>query len=379
MFATENSEYRTLYIMKEDDPKEYFKTAKIGLIYVDSSCKVRSINREAEKMCGVNRAKVIGQTAHEAFCHFGDQFVRLFKLADYEDFQTYNSRFLQQEKTCYFHADAIRLRDAQGDSTGIVVVLQDVSEIRTTLRQIQTTQLLMSMGELAAGVAHHVRTPLTTISGYLQIMLNRLDNDQYTVRRDIVEMLLDEVSYINNVVKELIMFAKPPLQKQPGVSINQILDESLLLVFKEFGGENINIAKDLAESLPKINADANLLQQVFVNILQNAMESMPEVGEVGIRSWLHADLNMLVVAITDVGCGVDPGIMSRIFEPFYTTKLDRVGLGLPIAHRIISEHGGFIHVNSNERRGTKVHVYLPIVDDRLRQISAVHQQILNLQ
>jgi two-component system sensor histidine kinase AtoS len=237
----------------------------------------------------------------------------------------------------------------------------------------------MSMGELAAGVAHHIRTPLTTISGYLQIMLNRLENDQYTVRRDIVEMLLDEVSYINTVVKELVMFAKPPLQKEPGVEINHILDESLLLVFKQMGGERINIVKEFADNLPAINADANLLQQAFVNILQNAMEAMPDVGEVGIRTWIRSDLNMLVVAVTDVGCGVDPGIMSRIFEPFYTTKLDRVGLGLPIAHRVVSEHGGFIHISSNDGIGTKVHVYLPIVDDRSRQISSVHQQILNLQ
>ena len=147
MFTMDNCDYRTLYIMKEDDPKEYFKSAKIGLIYVDNMSKIRSLNREAEKLCGVNRAKVIGQDPGDAFCHFGDTFVRLFYLAEYEDFQSYNSRILfQEDKTRFLHGDAIRLRDAQGDSTGIVVVLQDVSEIRTTLRQIQTTQLLMTMG-----------------------------------------------------------------------------------------------------------------------------------------------------------------------------------------------------------------------------------------
>lgn len=379
MLATETTDYRTIYMMKEDDHKEYFKSAKIGLIYVDNNSRIRSINREAEKLCGVNRARVIGEKANEVLRHIGDSFIRLFNLADYEDFQSMNSRIAFEDKSCYLHGDAIRLRDAQGDSTGIVVVLQDVSEIRATLRQIQTTQLLMSMGELAAGIAHHVRTPLTTISGYLQIMLNRLENDEYTVRRDVVEMLLDEVSYINTVVKELVLFAKPPLQKQPGVSVNRTLEESLLMVFKELGGEKINISKELAENLPTITADANLLQQAIVNILQNAMEAMPDVGELGLRTWLHSDLNMLVIAITDNGCGIDPGILSKIFEPFYTNKLDRMGLGLPVAHRIISEHGGFIHVSSNERSGTKVHVYLPIVDDRLRQISDVHQQILNLQ
>ena len=379
MFATDNCDYRTVYMVKEEDPKEYFKTAKVGLIYIDTAGKVRSLNREAEKLCGVNRAKVIGNDATEAFSHFGDSFTRLFNLADYEEFQTFNSRVLLSDKFCYLHGDAIRLRDGQGDSAGVIVVLQDVSEIRSTLRQIQTTQLLLSMGELAAGVAHHVRTPLTTISGYLQIMLSRIENDQYTVRRDIIEMLLDEVSHINSVVKELVMFAKPPVQKKPGVAINRILDESLLLVFKQMGGENINISKSLADKLPHICADANLLQQAFVNIMQNAMEAMPDIGEIGVRTWLHSELNMVVIAITDTGCGVDPGILSRVFEPFYTTKLDRMGLGLPIAHRIVSEHGGFIHISSNERSGTKVHIYLPIVDDRLRKISAVHQQILNLQ
>jgi two-component system sensor histidine kinase AtoS len=239
--------------------------------------------------------------------------------------------------------------------------------------------MLMSLGELAAGVAHHVRTPLTTISGYLQVMLNRLDDDGYAVRREVLEMLLDEVSYINNVVKELILFAKPPIRKEPGVNINRLVEEAMQLTFAEIGGENIAVDKGLTEELTAITADINLMKQAVVNVMQNALEAMPDRGMLSVRTWLHAELNMLVIAVGDTGPGIAPKIMARVFEPFYTTKLDRMGLGLPTAHRIVTEHGGFINISSDEAAGTKVHIYLPVADDRLRHLAVVHQQILNLQ
>jgi two-component system sensor histidine kinase AtoS len=239
--------------------------------------------------------------------------------------------------------------------------------------------MLMSLGELAAGVAHHVRTPLTTISGYLQVMLGRIEEDKYTVRRDVLETLFGEVSYINDVVKELVLFAKPPIQKEPGVDINRLVEESLLLTFREIDGEKISINKQLVKNLPVINADSNLVKQAVMNIMENAVESMSGEGILTIKSWINSELKMLVVAINDTGAGVSQEILSRIFEPFYTTKLDRMGLGLPIANRIITEHGGFVNVNTGGKKGTRVHIYLPIIDNSNSKLSVVQQQILNLQ
>ncbi|MPM79535.1 Sensor protein FixL [bioreactor metagenome] len=113
--------------------------------------------------------------------------------------------------------------------------------------------------------------------------------------------------------------------------------------------------------------------------MQNAVEAMPDEGVLTLKTWLNSDLNMIVIAITDTGAGVATEILPRVFEPFYTTKLDRMGLGLPIAHRIVSEHGGFINISSDEKGGTKVSIYMPIIDGRLNHLSIVHQQILNLQ
>ena len=368
-----------IYMDKDEDYKEVFETSKTGIVHLDSNMRIKSLNREAEKICGVDRMTVLGQLANVVFQNYGDKFLRIFAMPDYDDFYTTNLKLNIMGKANYIHVDTLKIRDAAGEVSGIVVMMQDVSAVRAAIKQIQTTQMLMSLGELAAGVAHHVRTPLTTISGYLQVMLSRVQDGRHTVRRDVLETMLDEVSYINNVVKELVLFAKPPVDKSPGVSINKLVDEALLLVFKEMGGENVILDKQLATNLVTLNADANLLKQAIVNIMQNAIEAMPEKGILSVKTWIHADGNMLVVAVSDTGAGIAPEILPRIFEPFYTTKLDRMGLGLPIAYRIIGEHGGFMNISLDEKGGTKVHIYLPLIDSRTRRLSIVHQQVLNLQ
>lgn len=378
MYTAGACDNKLVYLSREEDYRDYIQTAKSGILYLDSGLRVRSINREAEKLFGLDRTQVLGKRADIVFAQFGDKLAKAFSPSEHDDFYTANIRLKVKDQVTYAHVDVLKLRD-NGDVSGIIIIVQDVSAARAAIKQIHTTQMLMSLGELAAGVAHHVRTPLTTISGYLQVMLNRLGDDGYAVRREVLEMLLDEVSYINTVVKELILFAKPPVNKEPGVSVNRLVEDALRITFGQLGGENVTLIKELSERLPHVNADANLIKQALVNIMQNALEAMPESGTLTVRSWLHADLNMMVLAVCDTGPGISPQILPRVFEPFYTTKLDRMGLGLPTSHRIITEHNGFINIASDERTGTKVHVYLPLFDDRVRRLSVVHQQILNLQ
>lgn len=379
VYTAEAWDNKIVYMGREEDYREYFETARSGIMYIDGLLRVKNLNREAERIFGLERSQVIGKRADVAFAHCGERFLKTFAVSEYDDFYAANVKLKMRDQAAYVHVDSLKLRDDADEVSGIIVIVQDISAVKATLKQIQTTQMLMSLGELAAGIAHHVRTPLTTLSGYLQIMMNRLEDDRYSVRREVLEMLLGEVSYINNVVKELVLFAKPPVNRQPGVNVNRLVEDALRLVFKQMGGENVTIDKQLAEGLPQLTADGNLLKQAVVNIIQNAMEAMPERGTLTVRSWLHADLNMLVVAVADTGDGVGPQVLGRVFEPFYSTKLDRMGLGLPTAHRIVTEHGGFINISSDEKSGTKVHVYLPIIDDRVRQLTVAHQQILNLQ
>jgi two-component system sensor histidine kinase AtoS len=371
---------KIVYMHGDDDFKDSIDTTT-GIIFLDSELRVRNLNREAEKICGVERSRSIGRKAEDVFKQHGDKFLQAFHLEEYEELNTINLKLKVKDQFIFAHIDTLKLRGNAGQTNGLIVIIQDLSAVKAAIKQIQVTQMLMSLGELAAGVAHHVRTPLTTISGYLQVMLARLDDDRYTVGRDVLEMMLDEVSSINQVVKELILFAKPPINKEDNVDINRTIEEALLLTFKQLDGENIAIEKKLTANLPVLNVDSNLIKQAIVNIMENAMEAMPGEGVLSVKSWINSELNMLVIAIGDTGPGISPEIMPRIFEPFYTTKLEHMGLGLPVAHRIIGEHGGFINISPDNHlnNGTYIHIYLPIIDDRHRHLHVVHQQVLNLQ
>lgn len=371
---------KIVYLHGEDDYKDSIDTTT-GIIFLDDELRVKNLNREAEKICGVERSRAIGRKADDVFRQHGDKFLQVFHLEEYEELNTMNLKLKVQDQFIFAHIDTLKLRGNAGQVNGLIVIIQDLSAVRAAIKQIQVTQMLMSLGELAAGVAHHVRTPLTTISGYLQVMLARLEDDRYTVGRQVLETMLDEVSSINQVVKELVLFAKPPVNKEDNVDINRTIEEALLLIFKQLGGENIEIDKQLAANLPALNVDSNLIKQAIVNIMENAMEAMPGKGVLSVKSWINSELNMLVIAIGDTGPGISPEILPRVFEPFYTTKLEHMGLGLPVAHRIIGEHGGFINISpvNPMNSGTYIHVYLPIIDDRHRHLRVVHQQVLNLQ
>ncbi|WP_094602854.1 Signal transduction histidine-protein kinase AtoS [Sporomusa silvacetica DSM 10669] len=380
MSAAEALNSKIVYLHGEDGYQDSIDTTT-GIIFLDNDFRVKNLNREAEKICGVERARSIGRRADDVFKQHGDKFLQAFHLQEYEELNTINLKLKVQDQFIYAHIDTLKLRGNAGQASGLIVIIQDLSAVRAAIKQIQVTQMLMSLGELAAGVAHHVRTPLTTISGYLQVMLSRLEDDRYTVGRDVLEMMLDEVSSINSVVKELVLFANPPVSKEDNVDINRTIGEALLLTFKELGGEKIEIDKQLAPNLPLLKVDSNLIKQAIVNVMQNAMEAMPGEGVLSVKSWLNSELNMLVIAISDTGPGVNPEILPRVFEPFYTTKLEHMGLGLPVAHRIIGEHGGFINISPAKQlnTGACIHIYLPIIDDRHRHLRIIDQQILNLQ
>lgn len=368
-------------LVHDEEYKEYMEAATTGVIYFDNNQKIKNINLEAERICSLAKGEILGKCASEVFEKFGKRFLRIFAFSENKEVQSMTVCAKVNTRQAYLHLNLLKIIDSSGLVSGNVLMIQDISAVRAAIKQIQTTKMLMSLGEIAAGVAHHVRTPLTTISGYLQLMLGRLENDKYTVKRDVLEGLLGEVSYINNIVKELVMFAKPAIVKKPGVDTNKILAEALAMTFHDLGHEGIAIERQIVKGLPTINADGNFLQQAMVNILQNAFEAMGRTGVLTVKTWRDFEINMIVISIGDTGDGIAPEILPRIFEPFYTSKVERMGLGLPIAHRIICEHNGFINISlpQDDVTGTTVKIYLPILEHKRNQISLIQQQVLNLQ
>ncbi len=359
---------------------EYSEFKNTGVIQFDSENRIKNMNEEAERICGVDSSQVIGGCGEKELRFLGKRFWDMMAPEKRQDFKELAIKIRRHDVDMYVQVNVLHIvrGGLKQAGTTSVVLLQDISAIKMTLKQIQTTGMLVALGDLVSGFAHHIRTPLTTLSGYLQLMIQRAVNDKYVVKTEILEGLLNDVSYINNVIKELLIFVKPSLRKKAGVDVNDVLNEATLLTLKDTDLQKIEFDRQFMEKMPPIRADRAMLLQAFIHILSNAVEAMPKGGKLMTRIWRNNSNNMIVVGIEDTGGGIETEILPRVLEPFYTTKNDRMGLGLPIAYRIVAGHGGFLNVLPTAY-GTRVNIYLPIFHEAESCGRFLEQQVLNLQ
>ncbi len=218
---------------------------------------------------------------------------------------------------------------------------------------------LAIIGQLAAGVAHEINNPLTGIILYCDIALKSMPEDD--VKRKNLEKINHEAIRCKSIVKGLLDFARHKKPETKEASVNQILETTLFLLKNQPLFHNVNLKNDLDQSLPLIKIDVGQIQQVFMNIIMNAVEAMDGKGDLSIKSQLSEDEKYIEISFTDTGPGIKSEHIKRIFEPFFTTKgaVHGVGIGLAISHRIIKDHNGKIVVKSAVGKGTTFTIELP--------------------
>ncbi len=192
--------------------------------------------------------------------------------------------------------------------------------------------------------------------------------------RAIILQAVDEIKRIELLLKSLLSFAKPPKPELTLTDINDILDKSISFALRHPSllantASAINVFKDFDSKLPKTMADPMQMQQVFLNLLLNAIEAMPDGGMLATKTSYDERLDSIQVTISDTGQGMDRGIMSKIFQPFFTTKRKGTGLGLAITRRLIEQHGGHIHLESDPGRGTVFNIFLYVNEKKKVQVS----------
>ncbi len=220
---------------------------------------------------------------------------------------------------------------------------------------------LAMIGQLAAGVAHEINNPLTGIILYCDIVLKSMPEDD--VKRKSLEKIYHEAMRCKSIVKGLLDFARHKKPETKEASVNQTLETTLSLVKNQPLFHNIHLKNDLDQSLPLIKIDAGQIQQVFMNIIMNAVEAMDGKGDLSIKSQLSEDEKYIEISFTDTGPGIKSEYLKRIFEPFFTTKdasHGGVGIGLAISYRIIRNHNGRVDVTSEMRKGTTFTIKLPV-------------------
>jgi signal transduction histidine kinase len=237
------------------------------------------------------------------------------------------------------------------------------NSLKEQMNVLQRAEQMVVLGELAAGLAHEIKNPLAGIKVSVEVL-----TEEETISKEDREVLLkavDEIKRIEVLIKSLLNFAKPPKPEMMRVEVNDVLDKTVAFSLrhpslKPGGIKSISVVKDYDRNLPEIMADPLQLQQVFLNLLLNAIDAMHDGGTLGVKTFLLPDKQSVVIEISDTGEGIPEDMKSRIFQPFITTKSRGTGLGLAITSRLIDQHGGDLGVDNNRDGGATFRINLPV-------------------
>ena len=249
---------------------------------------------------------------------------------------------------------AFTVKGAHGKPSGLAAIIKDISERNEMQERLLRSEKLAVLGQLAGGVGHELRNPLTAIKNAAYFLKMAVEKPEPEVK-ETLEILEKEVATFERIISSLLGFARPKPPTQRKVDINAIAQEALS---RTTVPENVEVTSQLDESLPTILADPDQLGQVFANLILNAIQAMPEGGKLAVKSELLSP-EWMAVSFTDTGMGIREENLDKLFEPLFTTKARGIGLGLAITKILVEAHGGTIEVQSEVGKGSTLTVKLP--------------------
>ena len=368
-------------IQKQDDyekleafNRDIVQSLDSGLLTIDSHGEITSFNKTAQKILGLNPKEMEQGHIQRLFPDIDEA---LFSMAENSPkantYERYETTFVDKTgKTLFLGFSISPLRDNNDQVTGKTFIFQDITKFKEMEDQIKRSDRMATIGEFAAGIAHEIRNPLTSLSGSIQVLKEELELKG--ANRHLMDIILRESERLNNLITDFLLFAQPPRINKEKLDIGQVIDETLQL-FENSPGHNraIKIVKELKRKIVLLG-EPHQLKQLFWNLFINAAQIMPNGGELRVNlETVNADrtsnrlkgakkgetIPFAKISISDTGDGIKPGEKEKIFEPFFTTKEGGTGLGLAIVHRIVENHDGFISVNSQRNKGTTFDIFLP--------------------
>ena len=340
-------------IKQERDFKQTIvENVDVGILTLDSSQLVTSLNGVARRILQVDAAQSGHLPLNEILKNFPELLEAVSKSSEVERWSEYVT--LERGGRPLTFRLALHPLSSGGEGRHILTI-EDLTERVNFRKRMARFERLASLGRLSAGIAHEVRNPLTGISLLLDELHDRMlanPEDQVLIQR-----ALEEIERLEGLVNELLNFASPPDARLAPGDLAEVLRDTLFLVSKQFQKQLVHLHEDIPEQLPHPQMDSGRLKQAILNLLTNALDAMPDGGDL----WLSAQRSEggIWVTIRDTGQGVPADRLELIFEPFYTTRGEGTGLGLSITHTIIAGHGGRIEVKSSEGKGAEFKIYLP--------------------
>jgi len=257
------------------------------------------------------------------------------------------------------------------EQVGHVMILRDITKSRRTAQQTIESERLNALTLLAAGVAHEIGNPLNSLHIHLQLMersVQKLDDGAKAELQQSIDVARSEVNRLDSIVTQFLRAVRPSQPQLRPENVNTIVEEAVRFFTPEIQDRDIVVEQELRSDLPLLQLDRDQMKQAFYNVIKNSLEAMQRHGTLRIRTDL--DDTHVLVRFVDTGSGMSAANLSRVFEPYFTTKPAGTGLGLLIVRRIVREHGGELSIESSQGKGLTLTIRLPYIDKRIRMLEA---------
>jgi len=342
-----------------------------GIIITEINDTIIYINRAGERILGYSKEDLMGKPFNIFSLREKQSVIPSF-LNNPDDLETRKEGWMRKKDHSEFPVGFTinNHLSIRGERIGKIVVFRDLTNVYKIQEEILRMDRLVSLGKLASGIAHELRNPLAGIKTTAQALGEEMSGDDS--RREYLHRITKEIDRLNDLLKTFFSFAKPQNLNLVHCHIKDIINEIIPFLIKEIADKGIRFIETYHPQLLKVKVDKTQMHQVFLNLFLNAIQAMPNGGELKIEasplisnSLEGLKQNFIKVVISDSGRGIPPHIVHKIFDPFFTTKPKGIGLGLSITYQIIKKHGGTIKVESQWEKGTSFVINLPEVLENL--------------
>lgn len=346
----EKVEERTGELSKSEKKfRHLFTASKDMVFFTDNRQNIVDMNSSGYEMLGYSHLESIRLNLRDIFRHEGDVATFVSMLARDGFVSDLEAEFVKKDDaTIYVLISATALYDDDGNSTGAEGIAKDLTRLKTMMEQLVSSEKMATVGQMAAGIAHEINTPLGIILGYTQLMMDDFERDSETYQN--LEVVERQTKASRKIVADLLKYSRQSGSARESLNCNEIVTDSAAVTEHNLNLSHVKVRLELAEDMPLIVGDPEKLRQVIVNLINNAHHAMEAKGggELLLATGVDRQRERVRIEVRDTGDGIPEHIKARIFEPFFTTKPvgKGTGLGLSVSYGIIQEHGGTIEVES---------------------------------
>jgi len=325
--------------------------------FTDAKGIITSVNEKFCEISKYSREEILGRDHNilNSGFHSKEFFKNLWRTIGSGNVWKGEIRNKAKDGTFYWvDTTIVPFLNDQGKPYQYLAIRNDITERKRTEEVLHRQDKLAAVGQLAAGVAHEIRNPLTSMKGYAEFL--QLD-EKDPERLEFLRIILDEIERVNTIVEDFMVLAKPKAVELEEKNVVPVIKNVVSLLEFEARKKNVRLTFDCNQDIIQIECDENRLKQVFLNFIKNGIEAMPNGGELHVKTIIHD--NNVQISIQDTGVGISKEKLKKLGEPFYTTKKNGNGLGLMVSFKIIESHNGKVFVESEPNKGTTFNILLP--------------------